>query len=92
MEKEIILDDNFQISVRKINNMRRNDKIIYEDFIKIYGHYKQALFGDNTQEKPCWFYFHKVKKWKSWKENMGKSKNDAKTDYIFGSNFIENKI
>ena len=92
MEQEIILDDNFQKYVRKINNMKRNNEITYADFLQIYGHYKQALFGDNTEQKPYWFYFHKVNKWKSWKENMGKSKNDAKSDYVNGSTLIENKI
>lgn len=88
-----ILNDCFQESVRKINNMRINNEINYKDFIKIYGHYKQALFGDNKDvNPPYWFYFHAVKKWKSWKDNSGKTKNDAKSHYITASSFLENKI
>ena len=92
MEEELI-NDNFQLCVRKINNMRRNNEITYKDFIKIYGHYKQALFGDNKDvTAPYWFNFHAVKKWKSWKDNAGKIKNDAKSDYVTASLFFENKI
>ena len=91
-ENEII-NDNFQLCVRKINNMRINNEINYKDFIKIYGHYKQALFGDNKDViPPYWFHFHYVRKWKSWKDNSGKTKNDAKSDYVTATSFLENKV
>jgi acyl-CoA-binding protein len=80
MDEEI--DNQFQICVRKINNMRRENLIMYDDFIVIYGFYKQALFGNNNISKPYWFYFHNINKWKSWRKNLNKSKDDAKKDYI----------
>ena len=75
-------DNEFQTCVRKINNMRKENFLTYDDFIIIYGFYKQSLFGDNNVLKLYWFYFHSMNKWNSWKENLGKSKNDAKKNYI----------
>ena len=80
MDDEI--DGQFQKCVRKINNMKKENAIMYDDFIVIYGFYKQALFGDNNVIKPYWFYFHNMNKWKSWKKNLGKTKTDAKKNYI----------
>jgi acyl-CoA-binding protein len=86
MDNEI--DNDFQICVRKINNIRKHKLLDYDDFIVIYGFYKQALFGNNNTTKPYWFYFHNMKKWNSWKENLGKSKNDAKKNYIENVNIL----
>jgi diazepam-binding inhibitor (GABA receptor modulating acyl-CoA-binding protein) len=86
MDDEI--DNEFQNCVRKINNMRKENIIMYDDFIIIYGLYKQALFGDNIAVKPYWFFFHNMSKWNSWKKHAGKSKNDAKETYISIVKFI----
>lgn len=75
-------DNEFQNCVRKVNNMKKEDVIIYDDFILIYGLYKQALFGDNNVVRPYWFFFRNTHKWYSWKKHVGKSKNDAKKKYI----------
>jgi len=75
-------DVQFQTCVRKVNNLKKQKLMDYDDFIVIYGFYKQALFGDNKVVKPYWFYFHNMNKWNSWKENLGKSKIDAKKNYI----------
>jgi diazepam-binding inhibitor (GABA receptor modulating acyl-CoA-binding protein) len=80
------IDNEFQNSVRKVNNMK--NRIMYDDFIVIYGLYKQALFGNNIVGKPYWFFFHKVAKWNSWKRHIGKTKNDAKKTYINIVNLI----
>jgi len=80
MDDEI--DNEFQIYVRKFNNMKKQNIIMYEDFIVVYGLYKQALFGDNIAVKPYWFFFHNMRKWNSWKKHTGKSKNEAKETYI----------
>ena len=70
----------FQKSVRMFNNM---DKSLKEEiFYYVYGLYKQSLFGDNIAVKPYWFNFKSLNKWKSWKKEFGKTKDDAKLDYI----------
>ena len=52
MFEEENIEKEFQDSIRYINNLDSNIKF---DFLKMYGLYKQALFGDNEIEKP-WFF------------------------------------
>jgi acyl-CoA-binding protein len=81
-EIENDMDIQFQKCVRTVNNLKIRKLVNYDDFIAIYGFYKQALFGDNKSVKPYWFYFHNMNKWNSWKKNLGKTKIDAKKNYI----------
>jgi diazepam-binding inhibitor (GABA receptor modulating acyl-CoA-binding protein) len=74
------LEQYFQDAVRDINNTTA--KINPQTTLKLYGLYKQALFGDNTVVKPHFFYFNSCKKWYSWKAEKGKSKIQAKKEYI----------
>ena len=53
-----------------------------DDKLFLYANYKQALFGDNTTPKPSIFDRVAMAKWKSWNGVLGKSKEDAMTDYI----------
>ena len=73
------LEIEFQRSVRMFNNMDRSFK--EEIFYDLYGLYKQSLFGDNIANKPYWFNFRSLNKWKSWKREYGKTKEQAKLDY-----------
>ncbi len=73
------LEKEFQRSVRMFNNMDRSLK--EEIFYYVYGLYKQSLFGDNIASKPYWFNFRSLNKWKSWKREYGKTKDQAKLDY-----------
>jgi len=73
------LEIEFQRSVRMFNNMDRSLK--EEIFYYVYGLYKQSLFGDNIANKPYWFNFRSLNKWKSWKREYGKTKDQAKLDY-----------
>ena len=80
MENELnIIDQNFQEAVRNINNL--NYKPSDDELLKLYGLYKQSLFGDNNTEKPGFFHFRANKKWNTWVENSGKSKQKAKKEY-----------
>ena len=88
---DVEIDNEFQNCVRKVNNMKKENIIMYDDFILIYGLYKQALFGDNNVNKPYWFFFHNMNKWNSWKKNQYKSKDDAKRKYIYIVKFLENQ-
>jgi len=81
MNQEEELEMEFQSSVRKFNNMERHIKIVL--FYSVYGLYKQSLFGDNLTLKPYWFNFRSSNKWHSWKKELGKSKEDAKGEYVF---------
>ena len=79
MFEEENIEIEFQNSIRYINNVELSIKF---NFLKIYGLYKQSLFGDNEIEKPWFFYLKSNRKWLSWKNNYGKNKLDAKKEYI----------
>ena len=48
-----IVENNFQTSVRDINNLTY--KPTDYELLILYGLYKQSLFGDNIENKPCFF-------------------------------------
>jgi acyl-CoA-binding protein len=62
--------------VKKIENITNEDKLF------LYSNYKQALNGDNTNEKPSIFNRVDMEKWKAWNSVKGKSSEDSMKDYI----------
>lgn len=53
-----------------------------EELLKLYGLYKQATEGDNTEERPGGFDFKAAAKHNSWLNFKGKSKEEAAAMYI----------
>lgn len=53
-----------------------------EELLKLYGLYKQATEGDNTEERPGGFDFVAAAKYNAWLALKGKSKEDATKEYI----------
>lgn len=84
-------DKEFQESVRFINNLR-TDFYTVDERLKLYGLYKQSLFGDNTAQKPYFFNIKNLNKWNAWKKEFGKSNTEAKLDYINYVQIIRTKI
>ena len=50
--------------------------------LKIYGLFKQATAGDNTEKKPGFADFVARAKWEAWTQNKGLSAETAKQQYI----------
>jgi diazepam-binding inhibitor (GABA receptor modulating acyl-CoA-binding protein) len=50
--------------------------------LKIYGLYKQATLGDNTEQKPGFSDMIGRAKWDAWNGFKGTSSEDAKRQYI----------
>ena len=50
--------------------------------LKIYGLYKQATTGDNTEKKPGFGDMVGRAKWDAWNSCKGTSSDDAKQQYI----------
>ena len=50
--------------------------------LKIYGLYKQATLGDNTEKKPSFSDFVARAKWDAWTAHKGLPSDDAKQKYI----------
>ena len=87
------IEKDYQDSIRFINNLDCNFYFIdFDEKLKLYGLYKQSLFGDNIAPKPYFFYMKSLNKWNAWKKEFGKSKVQAKLDYINCVDYIRSKI
>jgi len=64
-----------------------NSKLLSErpdnpTLLKIYGLFKQATVGDNTEKKPSFSDFVARAKWDAWTSRKGLSADEAKQQYI----------
>jgi diazepam-binding inhibitor (GABA receptor modulating acyl-CoA-binding protein) len=66
----------YSSKIKKLENISNEDKLY------LYSHYKQALIGNNINEKPSIFNRVEIEKWKSWNLIQNMSKEDAMTNYI----------
>jgi len=78
------IENIFNQSIRDVKNFKF--KLSDEEKLKLYGLYKQSLFGDNNVEIPWFFYYISRNKWLAWKREKGKRKIEAKKEYY---NFVE---
>ena len=53
-----------------------------DEFLNLYGLYKQATIGDNKTSKPGMFDMKGQFKWKAWKDKSGMSQDDAADAYV----------
>lgn len=53
-----------------------------EEFLNLYGLFKQATVGDNRTSKPGMFDMKGQFKWKAWKDKSGISQDDAADAYV----------
>ncbi len=53
-----------------------------EELLQLYALYKQATEGDVSGDRPGGFDFKAIAKYDAWAELKGKSKDQAKSDYI----------
>lgn len=50
--------------------------------LKLYALYKQGSEGDVNTERPGGFDFKNIAKWDAWKQQQGKSQEDARAEYV----------
>ena len=53
-----------------------------QEFLDLYGMYKQATMGDCNTDRPGMFYLKEKAKWDSWNAVKGTSKEEAEKKYI----------
>jgi diazepam-binding inhibitor (GABA receptor modulator, acyl-CoA-binding protein) len=53
-----------------------------EELLQLYGLFKQATEGDVSGDRPGGFDFKAIAKYDAWAELKGKSKDEAKKEYI----------
>jgi diazepam-binding inhibitor (GABA receptor modulating acyl-CoA-binding protein) len=73
-------DLEFRVEAHNVKNLNR--KPSDNELLKLYGLYKQGLFGNNNTEKPSFFSFKEMSKWNAWTEQAGKGRSAAKREYI----------
>ena len=64
------------------NSKKLSERPDNTTLLKIYGLYKQASSGDNTEKKPGFGDMVGRAKWDAWNELKGTSSDDAKQQYI----------
>ena len=50
--------------------------------LQLYALFKQATEGDVNTERPGGFDFKNIAKWDAWKNKQGKSKEEARAEYV----------
>lgn len=53
-----------------------------EEFLDLYGLFKQATVGDNNTSKPGMFDMKGSFKWKAWKDKAGMTTEEASEAYV----------
>merc|ERR1719336_1151239 len=74
------LDDKFEKYAAEARNLKQRPTD--DELLKLYGLYKQATMGDDTDSEPWAFQFKARSKWNAWTANAGMSKEEAETKYI----------
>jgi acyl-CoA-binding protein len=65
-----------------ISKVKKLESVGDDDKLYLYGNYKQALFGNNTNEKPSILNRVEMEKWKVWNSLKDVSKEEAMKNYI----------
>ncbi len=74
------LDEQFEKAQQDVQNLSErpsNDKLL-----KLYALFKQSTDGDVHGERPGGFDFKGAAKYDAWAKEQGKSKEEAKQEYI----------
>lgn len=74
------VDLEFRIAAHNVKNLSK--KPTDSELLKLYGLYKQSLYGNNKTEKPDFFNFKEISKWNAWNDESGKGRSNAKKEYI----------
>ncbi|MDM0114705.1 acyl-CoA-binding protein [Variovorax sp. J22R133] len=71
-----------QFEAAEANSKLLTEKPDNVTLLKIYGYFKQATRGDNTEKKPSFSDFVARAKWDAWTAQKGLSADEAKQKYI----------
>jgi acyl-CoA-binding protein len=74
------LNADFEAAVA--NSKKLSERPDNATLLKIYGLYKQATVGDNTEKKPGFGDMVGRAKWDAWNGFKGTSSEDAKMQYV----------
>jgi diazepam-binding inhibitor (GABA receptor modulating acyl-CoA-binding protein) len=75
-------DLNAEFETAVANSKKLSERPDNATLLKIYGLYKQATLGDNTEKKPGFSDMVGRAKWDAWNGLKGTSSEDAKRQYV----------
>jgi diazepam-binding inhibitor (GABA receptor modulating acyl-CoA-binding protein) len=75
-------DLNAEFEAAVANSKKLSERPDNSTLLKIYGLYKQATAGDNTEKKPGFGDMVGRAKWDAWNGLKGTSADDAKQQYV----------
>jgi diazepam-binding inhibitor (GABA receptor modulating acyl-CoA-binding protein) len=75
-------DLNAEFEAAVANSKKLSERPDNTTLLKIYGLYKQATLGDNTEKKPGFGDMVGRAKWDAWNGLKGTSSEDAKRQYV----------
>jgi len=70
----------FLLAVKTVDTLSKTPN--RNELSDLYGLYKQAILGDNTNAEPNILNFKEHAKWKAWNKNKGLNKYNAEVNYI----------
>ena len=70
----------FLTAVDTVNTLSKTPS--HSELTELYGLYKQAILGDNTNAEPSMLKIKENAKWKAWSQNKGMNKYNAEVKYI----------
>ena len=74
------LQQQFESAVARSKDLTKRPS--NEELLQLYALFKQSTEGDVTGERPGGFDFKAIAKFDAWEEIKGKSKDEAKKEYI----------
>jgi diazepam-binding inhibitor (GABA receptor modulating acyl-CoA-binding protein) len=76
------LEDHFKKSADDIKNIGSSLNLSNDDLLDLYGYFKQATIGDCNIVEPSFWDFKEKKKYESWNNHKGMTKENAMKRYI----------
>jgi diazepam-binding inhibitor (GABA receptor modulator, acyl-CoA-binding protein) len=78
--------------IKASENIKQYKTLSNDELLKLYGIYKQSLFGKNTTNKPSIFNYKGLLKWNAWTSESVLTQQEAKQEYIKYVNKLLKKI
>ncbi len=76
------LAKHFEDVSEKVKTYGKNANMSNDDLLNLYSLFKQAKEGDNTTDQPSFYQLEAKAKWNAWNTQKGKSKDQAKQEYV----------
>ncbi|EDV97753.1 acyl-CoA-binding protein homolog [Drosophila grimshawi] len=74
------LTEQFNAAAEKVKSLTKRPSD--DEFLELYGLFKQATVGDNETSKPGMLDLKGKAKWEAWNKQKGKATDEAQKEYV----------